>query len=207
MTYIYFFFQEIWMKSGWDQYGDSWGEDSRLLLSCGPLCVAFIFQSHFSVQDGCQNSGHSSEQEGQSHFFFFFSFFFLILFAGERGAAGGGRVERPKKKKNVQARQFRQKSTHGRRRGRGRVSASNLFLVLIQFQAISCFLQKCYSIISSFRSFQIPIKVSIHSVCLIFQLAFSNCACKNIYYGISKEPYLDNFRLKSPLVYFPQLSK
>lgn len=65
MTYIYFFFQEIWMKSGWGQYDDSWGEDSRLLLSCGPLCVAFIFQSHFSVQDGFQNSGHSSEQEGQ----------------------------------------------------------------------------------------------------------------------------------------------
>ena len=45
---------------------------------------------------------------------------------------------------------------------------------------------------------QIPVKA---------QLAFSNCACKNINFKISKEPQFGHFRLSSLLVQFLQLTR
>ena len=78
----------------------------------------------------------------------------------------------------------------------GKVSASSLFSSDRFKQFRIDFLGRSCSIISCFRSCQKAVEA---------QLVFSNCACKNVNFSISKEPKFCHFRLNSLLVEFLQL--
>lgn len=112
---------------------------------------------------------------------------FSSSFAGERAAAGGWRTDKVS-------------GSSDRRGAKGETELAVAFpssdIISSNFLLVSC----KEVIISSFRSFWGPIKVSTLFSLFGPMASFSNCAHKNINFGICNEPYFGHFRLRSPLV-------